>query len=201
MIYGYARVSTQDQHLHLQTDALKKAGCERIFTEKASAAKERPVLAQLLDTLEEGDTLMVWKMDRLARSLRDLIHLVTSFEERGIKFTSLQDSIDTSTAQGRLFFNLMASLAQFERELIRERTHAGLSAARARGRSGGRPKGLSVSAYKTALAAYSLYQDKDLTVAGIMKQLGIGSKDTLYKYVRHIAAEKMAKATATPASK
>jgi DNA invertase Pin-like site-specific DNA recombinase len=201
MIYGYARVSTQDQHLHLQTDALKKAGCERIFTEKASAAKERPVLAQLLDTLEEGDTLMVWKMDRLARSLRDLIHLVTSFEERGIKFASLQDSIDTSTAQGRLFFNLMASLAQFERELIRERTHAGLSAARARGRSGGRPKGLSASAYKTALAAYSLYQDKDLTVAGIMKQLGIGSKDTLYKYVRHIAAEKMAKATATPASK
>src|SRR6476469_7847952 len=131
MIYGYARVSTQDQHLHLQTDALRKAGCERIFTEKASAAKERPVLVQLLDTLEKGDTLMVWKMDRLARSLRDLIHLVTSFEERGIKFASLQDRIDTSTAQGRLFFNLMASLAQFERELIQERTHAGLSAARA----------------------------------------------------------------------
>jgi DNA invertase Pin-like site-specific DNA recombinase len=193
MIYGYARVSTQDQHLHLQTDALKKAGCERLFTEKASAAKERPVLSQLLETLEEGDTLIVWKMDRLARSLRDLINLVTSFKERGIKFTSLQDSIDTSTAQGRLFFNIMASLAEFERELIRERTHAGLSAARARGRRGGRPKGLSSSAYKTALAAYSLYQDKELPVAAIMSQLGIGSRGTLYKYVRHIQAEKKAK--------
>lgn len=192
MIYGYARVSTQEQNLHLQTDALKRAGCERIFTEKASAAKERPVLAQLLETLQEGDTLIVWKLDRLARSLRDLITLVNGFGERRITFSSLQDNIETVTPQGRLFFNIMASLAEFERELIRERTNAGLTAARARGRKGGRPKGLSPEARKTALAAHSLYQDRQLTVEVIMEQLSIGSRDTFYRYVRAIEADKKA---------
>ena len=197
MIYGYARVSTQDQSLHLQTDALKEAGCENIFTEKASAAKERPVLAQLIETMTKGDTLIVWKLDRLARSLRDLINMVNGFKERGIKFSSLQDNIETKTPQGRLFFNIIASLAEFERELIRERTNAGLTAARARGRKGGRPLGLSAAATKTALAAHSLYQDRELTIDNIMEQLGIGSKETFYKYVRHIEAQKEAKRTST----
>jgi DNA invertase Pin-like site-specific DNA recombinase len=188
MKYGYARVSTQDQHLHLQTDALKKAGCERIFTEKGSAVKERPVLTQLLETLESGDSLVVWKLDRLGRSLRDLVTLTNQFSERGIVFTSLQDNINTDTAQGRLFFGIMASLAEFERELIRERTNAGLAAARSRGRKGGRPPGLREADKKTARIAYQLHQNKAIPVGDIISQLRI-SKGTMYRYIKFAKEE------------
>ncbi|WP_394342005.1 recombinase family protein [Spirosoma pollinicola] len=141
MLFGNARVSTQDQNLALQLDDLKKAGCQKIFQEKVSSAKERPQLRKLLEILREDDTVIVWKLDRLGRSLKELFTLVNDFQTQGIGFRSLNDTIDTTTAQGRLVFNLFASLAEFERNLIRERTKAGLAAARARGRTADvRPK-------------------------------------------------------------
>ena len=140
MLIGYARVSTDDQNTQLQTDALERAGCNRIFREKASGAKtDRPELARVLDTLRKGDVLVVWKLDRLGRSLPHLIELVADFETRGIGFRSLTENIDTTSATGRMFFHMMGALAQFERDRIRERTLAGLVAARAQGRFGGRP--------------------------------------------------------------
>lgn len=141
MLIGYARVSTQDQQLHLQLDDLARAGCERIFQEKVSSAKVRPQLGLLVDSLRAGDTVVVWKLDRLGRSMKELITLINEFQDKEVGFRSLNDAIDTTTAQGRLVFNLFASLAEFERDLIRERTQAGLSAARSRGRLGGARKG------------------------------------------------------------
>ncbi len=126
MIFGYARVSISDQQLHLQTDALQAYGCAEVAQEKVSSVKERPALQYLLTRLRPGDTLVVWKLDRLGRSLKDLVSLVTGFQDKGIHFVSLQDHLDTTTAQGRLMFNLFASLAEFERDIIRERTKAGL---------------------------------------------------------------------------
>jgi DNA invertase Pin-like site-specific DNA recombinase len=141
MKIGYARVSTQDQSTDLQLDALKRANCERIFQEKASGAKaDRPELAAALEYARAGDTLVVWKLDRLARSMRQLIETVELLRERGVMFESLTEKIDTASAQGQLVFGIFASLAQFERSLIRERVSAGLQAARRRGRQGGRPK-------------------------------------------------------------
>src|SRR5919201_955449 len=141
MNIGYARVSTQDQTLDLQKDALTKAGCERLFSDTASGAStERKGLEQALGQLREGDTLVVWRLDRLGRSLPHLIETVTALEQRGIGFRSLTESIDTTTSGGKLIFHIFGALAEFERNLIRERTLAGLAAARARGRSGGRPK-------------------------------------------------------------
>ena len=182
MLIGYARVSTQDQNLNLQLDDLKKAGCDRIFQEKASSAKERPQLLKLLETIREGDTVIVWKLDRLGRSLKELITLINDFQEKGIGFRSLNDAIDTTTAQGRLVFNIFASLAEFERDLIRERTKAGLSAARARGRLGGKPKGLSKEAQSKAEAARTLFEKQEKTVDEIGKLLGI-SRATVYRYL------------------
>ncbi len=182
MIYGYARVSTEDQKLNLQLDALKKAGCNKIFKEKISAAKERPELEKMISLLQKGDRVVVWKLDRLGRSLRHLIDLVKSFEEKRVKFISLQDNINTQTAQGRFIFNLFASLAEFERDIIRERTHAGLSAARARGRKGGRPKGLSLEAQLKAQYAKKLYEDRSLSIESICKKVGV-SRRTLYNYI------------------
>lgn len=182
MLIGYARVSTQDQNLNLQLDDLKKAGCDRIFQEKASSAKERPQLLKLLETIREGDTVIVWKLDRLGRSLKELITLINDFQEKGIGFRSLNDAIDTTTAQGRLVFNIFASLAEFERDLIRERTRAGLSAARARGRLGGKPKGLSKEAQSKAEAARTLFEKQEKTVDEIGKLLGI-SRATVYRYL------------------
>ena len=182
MKIGYARVSTQDQQLHLQVDALRAASCVEVVEEKASAAKERPQLQALLTRLRDGDTLVVWKLDRLGRSLKDLVELVTGFQARGIQFVSLQDHLDTTTAQGRLMFNLFASLAEFERDLIRERTNAGLAAARARGRQGGRPPGMSKEATAKAEAARTLYDKQDKTVAEIGKLLSIG-RATVYRYL------------------
>lgn len=182
MLFGYARVSTQEQELHLQLDALRAYGCAQVVEEKASAAKERPALRGLLEQLRAGDTLVVWKLDRLGRSLKNLVELVTGFQEKQIQFVSLQDHLDTTTAQGRLMFNLFASLAEFERDLTRERTNAGLAAARARGRQGGRPRGLSKEAQSKAEAAKTLYLKKDKSVEDIGKLLGV-SRATIYRYL------------------
>jgi DNA invertase Pin-like site-specific DNA recombinase len=185
MKFGYARVSTKDQHLELQLDALTKAGCEKIYQDIASGARtERPALNEVINKLRAGDVLVIWKLDRLGRSLNHLIGLVNELMERQIGLQSLHDPIDTTTAQGRLSFNLFASLAEFERDLIRERTQAGLSAARARGRNGGRPKGIPQKAEATACAAETLYKEGRLTVNEISEKLGI-AKSTLYAYLRH----------------
>ena len=184
MRIGYARVSTRDQNLDLQLDALSAAGCERIFREKTSGANaERPQLSRALDHLREGDILVVWKLDRLGRSLKHLIALVSDLEARKVGLLSLNDPVDTTTPQGRLVFAVFAALAEFEREALRERTGAGLAAAKARGRVGGRPKGLTPDAEKTALAAEALYREGSLTPAEIRKRLSIG-KTTLYRYLR-----------------
>ncbi len=182
---GYARVSTAQQSPQLQIDALQSAGCQKIYQEIASGAKaQRPQLEQMLAQLRSGDVLVVWKLDRLGRSLTHLVQLVNQLLEQDVGLQSLNDPIDTTSAQGRLMFNIFASLAEFERELIGERTQAGLKSARARGRSGGRPKGLSEQAKLTAAAAESLYQEGKLSVRQISRQLDI-STATLYSYLRH----------------
>lgn len=184
MKIGYARVSTKDQKLDLQIDALKRAGCEKIFSDVISGAStERPNLDAMLVQCRAGDTLVVYKLDRLGRSLIHLVNLVNRLMSDGIHLQSLTDNIDTSTSQGKLMFNVFASLAEFERDLIRERTQAGLKAARARGRVGGRPKGLSKEAEATSYAAAALYREGQLSVQQISDRLGI-SKMTLYKYLR-----------------
>ena len=181
---GYARVSTAQQSPQLQIDALQSAGCQKIYQEMASGAKaQRPQLEQMLAQLRSGDVLVVWKLDRLGRSLTHLVQLVNQLLEQDVGLQSLNDPIDTTSAQGRLMFNIFASLAEFERELIGERTQAGLKSARARGRSGGRPKGLSEQAKLTAAAAESLYQEGKLSVRQISRQLDI-STGTLYSYLR-----------------
>jgi len=189
MKIGYARVSTRDQNLEMQTEALQKAGCEKIFKETKSAVKERPEIESMLAHLREGDIVVVWKLDRLGRSLKHLIDLVSGFREKGIEFISLNDSIDTTTAQGRLTFNIFASFAEFEREIIRERTLAGLQAARERGRIGGRKKGLSPDAKKTAFACYQLWKDHSRSVAEILKIVNV-SKATFYRYIDWVKKEK-----------
>lgn len=189
MKFGYARVSTKEQSLDLQMDALKKAGCKEIFREVVSGAKtERVELNRLLQKLRKGDVLIVWKLDRLGRSLKHLVLLVHELMEKGIGLQSLNDPIDTTTSQGRLVFNIFACLAEFERDVIRERTQAGLKAARARGRTGGRPKGLSEKAKRKAIAAEALYKEGQLSVVEICQNLNI-SKATLYKYLRHRGIE------------
>jgi DNA invertase Pin-like site-specific DNA recombinase len=185
MILGYARVSTRDQSVALQVDALRAAGCEKVVTEVASGARaDRPILNRLLEEAREGDAVVIWKLDRLGRSLAHLVATVNTLAARGIGLRSLNDPIDTTTPQGRLVFNMFASLAEFERDLIRERTQAGLTAARARGRKGGRPKGLPTKALSTASAAETLYREGKLTAQQIAEQLHI-SKSTLYAYLRY----------------
>lgn len=184
MLIGYARVSTKDQNLELQWDALTKAGCEMIFQEKASGIKaDRPELEKMMSQLRKGDVVCIYKLDRLGRSLKNLLELIAEFEKRGVGLRSLTDSIDTTTPQGRLVLNIFASLAEFERDLIRERTKAGLEAARARGRKGGRRSGLSAEAQKKAMLAEMYYKEEKLGVDEIAKTVGI-SKMTLYKYLR-----------------
>lgn len=180
MLVGYARVSTLDQNPALQIDALKAAGCEKLFVEKASgASRDRPELKAAIDYVREGDTLVVWKLDRLARSLKQLIETVAMLEARGIGLRSLTESIDTTTAGGRLIFHIFGALAEFERTVIRERTKAGLSAARARGRVGGRPAKLLPNDVK---AAKALLADPTITVADVAKRLGV-SPATLYRHL------------------
>ena len=189
MKIGYARVSTRDQNFDLQADALTKAGSDKLYREIASGARtDRPQLDALLADLRAGDVLVVWKLDRLGRSLKHLVELVGQLMERDVGLQSLNDPVDTTTAQGRLVFNIFASLAEFERELVRERTQAGLTAARARGRVGGRPKGLSSKAESTSRAAAALYREGELSVQAIADHLGI-AKTTLYSYLRHRGVE------------
>jgi DNA invertase Pin-like site-specific DNA recombinase len=181
MKIGYARVSKYEQNLTLQLDALEQAGCSRTFRDQASGAKtNRPGLDDALTYLRQGDTLVVWRLDRLGRSLKHLIETVTLLEERGIGFQSLQESIDTTTSGGRLIFHIFGALAEFERHLIQERTQAGLAAARARGRTGGRPRMLD--ARKTELL-YRLYDEKKHTIQEICDLVGV-SKSTIYAYLR-----------------
>ena len=181
MLVGYAWVSTPEQNLTPQTDALKKAGCRKVFDDKVSGAgSERTGLKAALEYAREGDTLLVWRLDRLGRSLKDLIEIIGGLEKRGIGFRSLQESIDTTTSGGRLIFHVFGALAEFERNLIRERTRAGLAAACARGRKGGRPPALDD---KKVELAYRLYDEKKYTVKEICRILGI-SKPTLYACLR-----------------
>jgi DNA invertase Pin-like site-specific DNA recombinase len=171
-LIGYARVSTTEQNATLQLDALQAAGCERVFTEEASGAvAERPELARALDHLRPGDTLVVWKLDRLGRSLRHLIDTVRGLEDRGVGFRSLQEQVDTTTPGGRLVFHVFGALAEFERDLIRERTQAGLAAARARGRRGGRP---------TVMTREKLKAARQHTIAEIAATLGV-SRASIYR--------------------
>lgn len=180
MNIGYARVSTQDQNLDLQNDALKAAGCEQIYTDKMSGAKtERPGLDKILTILRKGDTLVVWKLDRLGRSLTHLIKVMSLLNEGGIYFKSVQESLDTSTPGGKLIFHVFGALAEFERDIIRERTLAGLAAARARGRKGGRPRKLSK---KQVEIANNLMKDINIPIAEICETLAV-SKATLYRYI------------------
>lgn len=181
MFVGYARVSTQDQTLALQQDALEKAGCEKIFTDTASGAKaERKGLDEALAYVRKGDTLVVWRLDRLGRSLKDLIERITDLNNRNIGFKSITENIDTTTSGGKLVFHIFGALAEFERDIIRERTQAGLLAARARGRKGGRPK--SLTGRKIAMAQ-ALYADKTNTVGDICKTLNV-SRATFYRYIK-----------------
>lgn len=183
MHIGYARVSTHDQTLNLQLDALHKADCGRIFTDTASGAKtERKGLEEALNYVREGDTLVVWRLDRLGRSLKDLIERLTGLNTRHIGFKSLTENIDTTTPGGKLICHIFGALAEFERDLIRERTNAGLLAARARGKQGGRPKSPLSEERKLQLAR-QMYADKTLPVADIYKGLHI-PRSTFYKYVR-----------------
>ena len=186
-LVGYARVSTHEQETSLQQDALLAAGCERIFADRASGAlAERPELTRALEYARQGDTLVVWRLDRLGRSLRDLIETVTALGERGVGFRSLTESIDTTTPGGRLVFHVFAALAEFERDLIRERTQAGLSAARARGRRGGRPPAMSGEQVAVARAMYDSHEH---TTAKIAEVLGV-SRATLYRHLASTVATK-----------
>ena len=184
MLIGYARVSTNEQNLDLQRDALLKAGCleKNIYTDKITGTKaERVGLSQALSHLRMGDTFVVWRLDRLGRSLPHLIQTVTKLAEQGVAFKSITENIDTSSATGQLVFHIFGALAEFERNLIRERTVAGLQAARARGRLGGRPT-LKPTATKVAMAK-KLYADKSNSIADICRILHI-SRATLFRYIR-----------------
>src|ERR687896_386401 len=181
MLIGYARVSTHEQTLNLQQDALTKAGCTKIFTDTASGAQtERIGLDEALNYVRKGDTFVVWRLDRLGRSLPHLISTMTDLENRGIGFKSLTENIDTTTSGGKLIFHIFGALAEFERNLIRERTTAGLSAARARGRRGGRPKSLTG---KQLSIAQALYNNKENSIAEICRTLKV-SRATLYRYIK-----------------
>lgn len=184
MKIGYARVSTKDQNLDLQIEALEKAGCEKIYQEKISGAtKNRPELDKMIEQFREGDELYVWRLDRLGRSLKNIIDLVLSLSDKGIIIKGLVDGVDTSTINGRLFLNLMASLAEYERELIRERTNAGLQSARARGRTGGRPKGYAKETISKLLIMRSIYKDPTKAPEEIYKPLGL-TRATFYRYAK-----------------
>ncbi|MEK8130265.1 recombinase family protein [Paenibacillus filicis] len=179
---GYARVSTDDQHLELQIDALRAFGVEDrdMFKEKMTGSKkDRPELERLLAYAQQGDTIVVWKLDRIGRSVKHLIELSEHFKTHNIEFVSLKEKLDTSTATGRLMFNMLAALAEFEREMIIERTHAGLSAARSRGRSGGRPQKDAADIER----ALRLYRSQEYSIADITAMTGV-SKATLYRRVK-----------------
>jgi len=185
MIIGYARVSTLEQSLDMQLSELEKYGCTKIFKEKISAVKKRPELEKLQGMLREGDKVVVWKLDRLGRSLIDLIKIVTEFKTKGVEFVSLQDNINTDTPQGRMMFNLFATFAEYEREITAERTRAGLARARELGRLPGRKPGLSKESKKKAYAVAFMKSKGDKSDSEIWKELDI-SKSTFYRYLKFI---------------
>jgi DNA invertase Pin-like site-specific DNA recombinase len=179
MLIAYARVSTSDQNLDLQIDALRKAGCEKIFSETGSGAKsDRPQLGEALAFARQKDTVVVWKLDRLGRSLKHLIDAVNDLRERKVGLKSLQENVDSTSPSGKLFFHIFGALAEFERDIIRERTNAGLAAARARGRLGGRPRLLNGKKIQMAKA---LLGDRRNKVKDVCSTLGV-SRSTLYRY-------------------
>ena len=185
MIVGYARVSTLEQNLELQRDALERAGCERVFEDQVSGVStERPGWTQVKAMLRDGDTVVVWRLDRLGRSLKHLIETITELGDRGVGFRSVQENLDTTSAGGRLVFHIFGALAEFERELIQERTRAGLAAARARGRKGGRPRKLDA---KKLATARRLLDDPEQTVTEVAEILGV-SRATLYRALKTTAA-------------
>ena len=180
MRIGYARVSTEDQKLHLQRDALSAAGCDKIFDEKICGSSTRlPARQELLDYARAGDVAVVWKLDRLGRSLRDLVDVVLRLKERGVELCSLHESIDTTTAAGKLTFHVFAALAEFEADLVRERTRAGLAAARSRGAKPGRPRALGTEQVEMAR---TLLANPNLSARQVAVQLGV-HRATLYRYL------------------
>lgn len=182
MNIGYARVSTAEQNLNMQMDALHNDGCKDIFQDKASGARsEREGLEKALEYMREGDTLVVWKLDRLGRSLKHLIELITQLDQKKMYFKSLQENIDTSSSGGKLIFHVFGALAEFEKDMISERTRAGLQAAKKRGRMGGRPKKLSA---KEITLAKSLMEDESNSIGDICELLGV-SRSTLYRYLQN----------------
>lgn len=187
-LVGYARVSTQDQDPALQVDALREAGAERVFEEHASGAKtDRPVLATCLDYLREGDTLTVWRLDRLGRSLPHLLEVVEGLRERGVHFRSLTEGFDTSTAGGRMIFSVLGALAEMERALIQERTQAGLAAARARGRKGGRPASITPAKARSVRALLAA----DTPISEIAASLGV-SRSSIYRWIERERSQQVA---------
>jgi DNA invertase Pin-like site-specific DNA recombinase len=199
MRIGYARVSTVDQNLELQRDALARAGCVQVYEEKASGKSKsgRPELANMLRALRKGDTLIVWRLDRLGRSLADLVHIVAELGERGIAFESMSEKIDTSSAQGRMFFGFIAAMAQYQRDVISENTLAGLKAARARGRNGGRPPALDDAAIVEIRA---LMQSPDISMTSIAKRYGV-SKPTLYNTLKRAEKKEAETLAAKPTAR
>lgn len=185
MVFGYARVSTFEQNLDLQTDALQKLGIEKIFVDKVSGVKSvKPQLNELIKYLRKDDTLVVWRLDRLGRNTVGLIQLVNELNEKGIKFKSLSENIDTSSSSGKLIFQIFCVLAEHERNVLIERTNAGLKSARARGKNGGRPKGLTEKYKKITPLVKASYESKERSVEEIMKAFNIGSKTTFYKIIK-----------------
>ncbi|AFN56311.1 DNA invertase Pin-like site-specific DNA recombinase [Zymomonas mobilis] len=181
MKIGYARVSTHEENLDDQIKALKEAGCEEVFTDKVSSIKaERPGLEEALNFMREGDKFIVWRLDRLARSLKELITLVDNLKKRSVLFESLSEKIDTASSDGGLIFHIFGAMAEFERNLIRERTQAGLKAARARGRLGGRPH-MPEDKINTAITLY--HSNPDMPIADICQASGV-SRATLYRYLK-----------------
>ncbi len=197
MIIGYIRVSRDKQATALQVDAMKREKCERVFTDKMSGKRfDRPEFLKMLDIARSGDVIVVWRLDRLGRSLKELIETVTMLAERGIELRSLKENIDTSTPTGKFMFHIIAALAEFERDIIQERTQAGLEAARARGRRGGRPKATSKLRPGMLERAKELYTARNNTVAEIMRLTGFKSRATFYKYV--VDADTAARRQAEP---
>lgn len=186
MLIGYARVSKFEQNLDLQTDALKNLGIEKIFVDKVSGVKsEKPQLNELLKFIRKGDALTVWRLDRVGRTTVGLIQFVTELNEKGIYFKSITENIDTSSASGKLIFQIFCVLAEHERNVLIERTNAGLKSARARGKNGGRPKGMTEKYKKIAPLVKTAYESKSVPVEEIMKAFGIGSKATFYKIIKN----------------
>ncbi|MDO5665851.1 MAG: recombinase family protein [Bacteroidia bacterium] len=180
MIIGYSRVSTSEQNLNLQNDALKEFGCENIYQEKVSSFKSRPELQKALSFLRSGDTFVVWKLDRLARSLTELLNIIDDLNSRKIKFVAIRDKIDTDSAMGKFQLAVFGAMAEFERDIIKERTLSGLEAARIRGRVGGRPRGTSEDTLKKVKLVKKMREDKSLSVEDICKQISL-SRSSFYR--------------------